>query len=130
MAIQRCFCGSAISFDKCCQPIVLGLQKATTAEALMRSRYVAYVVQDADYLIATTAPSHRGYYAREDILSWAIQNQWQRLEIVNVTPTTVAFKAYYLDSDKQLQLQVHHEHSRFVFENGEWFYVDGDYFED
>ena len=128
MAIQNCFCGSAISFDKCCQPIVLGLQKATTAEALMRSRYVAYVVQDADYLIATTAPSHRGYYAREDILSWAIQNQWQRLEIVNVTPTTVEFKAYYLDSDKQLQ--VHHEYSRFVFENGEWFYVDGDYFED
>lgn len=128
MVIQNCFCGSAISFDKCCQPIVLGNMKATTAEALMRSRFVAYVVQDADYLIATTAPSHRRYYAREDILSWATQNQWQRLEIVNVTPTTVAFKAYYLDSDKQLQ--VHHEHSRFVFENGEWFYVDGDYFED
>jgi SEC-C motif-containing protein len=128
MAIQRCFCGSAISFDKCCRPLVLGLQKAPTAEALMRSRYVAYVVQNADYLIATTAPSHRGYYAKEDILSWATQNQWQRLEISSVTPTTVEFKAYYLDSNNQLQ--VHHEHSRFVFENGEWFYVDGDYFEE
>ena len=128
MAIQRCFCGSAISLDKCCQPLVLGLQKAPTAEALMRSRYVAYVVQNTDYLIATTAPSHRGYYAKEDILIWATQNQWQRLEIISVTRTTVEFKAYYLDSNNQLK--VHHEHSRFVFENGEWFYVDGDYFED
>jgi SEC-C motif-containing protein len=94
----------------------------------MRSRYVAYVVKDVDYLIATTAPSHRGYYAKEDILIWATQNQWQRLEIISVTRTTVEFKAHYLDSNNQSK--VHHEHSRFVFENGEWFYVDGDYFED
>ena len=128
MAKKDCFCGSGVSFNKCCRPLGLELQKATTAEALMRSRYVAYVVKDVDYLIATTAPSHRGYYAKEDILIWATQNQWQRLEIISVTRTTVEFKAYYLDSNNQLK--VHHEHSRFVFENGEWFYVDGDYFED
>lgn len=127
MANQECFCGSGVYFDKCCQPIVLGIQKATTAVALMRSRYVAYVIHDANYLIATTAPSHRSYYAKEDIVSWATQNQWQRLEIINVTQSNVEFKAYYLDSYKQLQ--VHHEHSRFVFENGEWLYVDGEYFE-
>jgi SEC-C motif-containing protein len=49
MANQECFCGSGVSFDTCCQPIVLGIQKATTAEALMRSRYVAYVVKYVDY---------------------------------------------------------------------------------
>lgn len=128
MAIQGCFCGSAISFNKCCQPIVEGRQQAATAEALMRSRYVAYVVRNVDYLIATTHSSQRGNYSRDEIAFWATSNQWQRLEILNVTPTTVTFKAYYLNSNKEVQ--VHHEHSRFVFENGEWFYVDGDYFED
>ncbi len=128
MADQSCFCGAGISFDQCCQALLLGKQKAITVEALMRSRYVAYIVQDVDYLIATTAPSHRKYYSKEAILNWANQNQWQRLEIIHVTRTTVEFKAYYLDTNNQPQL--HHEYSRFVFEEGEWFYIDGDYFED
>lgn len=125
--MDNCFCGSGISFDRCCQPIVVGKQKATTAEALMRSRYVAYVLKEADYLIATTAPSHQALYSKKDILDWATQNQWQQLEITNVTPTTVTFKAYFLDADNQSH--IHHEHSRFVFENGAWLYVDGDYFD-
>lgn len=123
----NCFCGSGISFDRCCQPIVVGKQKATTAEALMRSRYVAYVLKEADYLIATTAPSHQALYSKKDILDWATQNHWQRLEITNVTSTTVTFKAYFLDAYNQSH--IHHEHSRFVFENGAWLYVDGDYFD-
>ncbi len=127
MVIQGCFCGSGISFDQCCQPIVEGNHKATTAEALMRSRYVAYVVCNVDYLIATTHSSQRENYSRDEIAYWATSNQWQRLEIISVTQKTVEFKAYYLDTNNQLK--VHHEHSRFVFENGEWFYLDGDYFE-
>lgn len=125
--MDNCYCGSGILFNQCCQPIIEGMQAATTAEALMRSRYVAYVLKEADYLIATTTPSHQALYSKEDILDWATQNQWQRLEITNVTPTTVTFKAYFLDAYNQSH--IHHEHSRFVFENGAWFYVDGDYFD-
>ena len=125
--MDNCYCGSGIVFDRCCQSIVVSKQKATSAEALMRSRYVAYVLKEADYLIATTAPSHQTLYSKEDILDWATQNQWQRLEIISVTPTTVTFKAYFIDAENQSQ--IHHEHSRFVFENGAWFYVDGDYFD-
>jgi SEC-C motif-containing protein len=125
--MDNCYCSSGISFDRCCQPIIEGTQAATSAEALMRSRYVAYVLKEADYLIATTAPSNKALYSKEDILDWASQNQWQRLEITNVTPTTVTFKAYFLDADNQSH--IHHEHSRFVFENENWFYVDGDFFD-
>jgi len=125
--MDKCYCGSGISFNQCCQPIIEGTQSALTAEALMRSRYSAYVIHNVDYLIATTYPSERANYSKEEITFWATQNQWQRLEIISVTPTTVWFKAYYLDSKNQLQ--VHYEHSRFVFENGVWFYVDGDYFD-
>jgi SEC-C motif-containing protein len=125
--MDKCYCGSGISFNQCCQPIIEGTQSELTAEALMRSRYSAYVIHNVDYLIATTYPSERANYSKEEITFWATQNQWQRLEIISVTPTTVRFKAFFIDAENQSQ--IHHEHSRFVFENGVWFYVDGDYFD-
>jgi SEC-C motif-containing protein len=125
--MDKCYCGSGISFNQCCQPIIEGTQSALTAEALMRSRYSAYVIHNVDYLIATTYPSERANYSKEEITFWATQNQWQRLEIISVTPTTVRFKAFFIDAENQSQ--IHYEHSRFVFENGVWFYVDGDYFD-
>jgi SEC-C motif-containing protein len=127
MVTQSCFCGSAFPFTQCCEPILVGNQKAVTAEALMRSRYSAYATHNANYLIATTHSSTRTTHSKNEILYWAKSNQWQRLEIIRSTSTTVEFKAFYFNSSKQLQ--VHHEHSRFVEENGQWMYVDGDYFE-
>ena len=127
MVTLSCYCGSDMSFKKCCEPILSGMLKATTAEVLMRSRYSAYATHNADYLIATTHSSTRATHSKDEILYWATSNQWQRLEIIHVTSTTVEFKAFYFNSSQQLQ--VHHEHSRFVEENGQWMYVDGDYFE-
>ncbi|BDB55466.1 preprotein translocase SecA [Flavobacterium ammoniigenes] len=127
MVTQSCFCGSAFPFTQCCEPILVGNQKAVTAEVLMRSRYSAYATHNADYLIATTHSSTRTTHSKNEILYWATSNQWQRLEIIRVTSNTVEFKAFYFNPNKELQ--VHHEHSRFVEENGEWMYVDGDYFE-
>ncbi len=127
MVTQSCFCGSVFPFTQCCEPILVGDQKAVTAEVLMRSRYSAYATHNADYLIATTHSSTRATHSKNEILYWATSNQWQRLEIIRVTTNTVEFKAFYFNPNKELQ--VHHEHSRFVEENGEWMYVDGDYFE-
>lgn len=127
MVTLSCYCGSAIAFEKCCEPILVGKLKAITAEDLMRSRYTAYATHNVDYLIATTHSSTRATQSKDEILYWATSNQWQRLEIIRATSTTVEFKAFYFNSNKQLQ--VHHEHSRFVEENGQWMYVDGDYFE-
>ena len=127
MVTLSCYCGSDMSFKKCCEPILSGMLKATTAKVLMRSRYSAYATHNADYLIATTHSSTRATYSKDEILYWATSNQWQRLEIIRATSTTVEFKAFYFNSSKQLQ--VHYEHSRFVEENGQWMYVDGDYFE-
>jgi SEC-C motif domain protein len=127
MEKQTCFCGSSTSFSKCCQAIIDGVQSATTAESLMRSRYVAYVIHNADYLMDTTHPSQKELYSKDEILLWATSNQWQRLEICKASTSTVDFKAYYTNSNNELQ--IHQEHSRFVFENGKWWYLDGDYFE-
>lgn len=47
---QLCPCGSSKTFNHCCQPIVEVREDATTAEALMRSRYTAFVLLNEKYL--------------------------------------------------------------------------------
>ncbi|MFV5693096.1 YchJ family protein [Flavobacterium sp. LT1R49] len=126
MIEKKCHCGSRKNFQDCCEPIIKGIQKSPTAEALMRSRYSAYVTHEVDYLLATTHVSEREYYSKAEILNWATSNQWLQLEIINATENTVEFKAYFLDSE--LQNQIHHELSTFKLENGSWFYVDGKFF--
>jgi SEC-C motif domain protein len=123
---NNCYCGAPRKFQDCCEPFIRMIQKAPTAEALMRSRYSAYVTHEADYLLATTHLQERKCHSKAEILNWAISNQWKRLEIINTSGNTVEFKAYFLDS--KLQKQIHHELSTFKLENGSWFYVDGEFF--
>lgn len=123
--MTSCYCGSGLPFENCCQPYINGILKAPTAEALMRSRYTAFATGAADYLVATTHSSTRKFHKKADILDWSQSNQWIKLEVLASTATTVKFKAYYLDY--QLNTQIHEEHSTFIFENGSWFYVDGEY---
>lgn len=91
----------------------------------MRSRYSAYAVCAADYLIKTTHLTTRNFHKKSDIIEWSKSNNWIRLEIVETTPTKVTFKAFY--TDKKGQASIHVEKSNFVLENGSWFYVDGEY---
>lgn len=121
--MTNCYCGTFLSFENCCQPIINEVQKATTPEQLMRSRYSAYCIHNADYLVKTTHSSTRKFHQIADILQWSEANHWLKLEIISTTGTTVEFKAYYLDVN--LKRTIHHEKSTFLFENGKWFYVDG-----
>jgi SEC-C motif-containing protein len=123
MTSTSCYCGSGQTFENCCKPYIIGDKKPSMAEILMRSRYSAYANGAIDYLINTTASSERKYYSKRDIQKWASENQWQKLEIINATENTVEFKAYFLD--KNLKLQIHHEKSTFINENGNWFYLEG-----
>ena len=56
-----CPCGSGRTYAQCCEPLHDGAP-APTAQALMRSRYTAFVVGDEDYLFRTwhRAPAPRG----------------------------------------------------------------------
>jgi SEC-C motif domain protein len=126
MKIQTCPCCSQKQFSACCEPFIIGTKNPPTALALMRSRYTAYVMHDADYLIKTTHISERKHYSKTEILDWATINYWQKLEIRNATENTVEFKAYFLDRDSNGS--IHHEFSNFKLENGNWFYVDGRFY--
>lgn len=124
MQTNPCYCGSNIPFGECCSLYINGIQKAPSAVALMRSRYTAYVIQNADYLIATTHLSTRKLFSKEEILTWSQENKWLRLEVLASTETTVTFKAYFLDSE--MKAQTHHENSTFKREGDVWYYVTGE----
>ena len=96
---------------------------APDAEHLMRSRYSAFVLERADYLLTTWHPS-----TRPASLDLDEATKWLGLEVREHNPTgadtaEVAFVARYRVQGRAVRL---HERSRFVREDGRWFYVDGD----
>jgi SEC-C motif-containing protein len=117
-------CLSGEAYGQCCGRFHEGAQ-AATAEQLMRSRYAAFVLLDADYLLRTwhprTAPAE---------LELDPGMEWRRLDILSTSrggpldsEGTVEFKAHFRHDGERGVL---HETSRFVRENRRWLYVDGD----
>lgn len=123
---MKCPCGSSMAFADCCQPIITGTKCASTAEQLMRSRYSAYATNIAEYLVKTYATNAINQPSIVEIADWANQCQWLELKIhPQVTPVddVVEFSAYYLQGKQYIELR---EKSRFIVEQGEWRYLDGD----
>jgi len=109
--MKPCYCGAEKIFENCCKPFIEGLKFPVNPEELMRSRYTAYVIQNANYLMATTHSSQQKYYSVPEILEWSKSNMWLKLEVIFAKENRVEFKAYFLN--EKLQAQVHHEHSTF-----------------
>ncbi|MEB3286821.1 MAG: YchJ family metal-binding protein [Vampirovibrionales bacterium] len=65
---DSCPCGSGERYPQCCKPYLEGERYPDNALALMRSRYVAYGINQADYLIQTTHRQNEAY--RKDIKAW------------------------------------------------------------
>jgi len=109
-----CPCGSGRPLAHCCGRYHAG-EPAPGAEALMRSRYSAFVLKLSDYLSETWHPSTRppALNVEQDDVAW------QRLQIIDSGEDWVEFAAFY--EGGQL-----HERSRFVREAGRWFYLDGE----
>jgi len=114
--------GQALSLDACCGPYHAG-QAAPDAESLMRSRYSAFVLGDVPYLLRTWHSSQR-----PATLELEAGAKWLGLEIKQHRITgedtaEVEFVARFRVGGKAVR---QHERSRFVREDGRWFYVDGD----
>ena len=128
---MACPCGTGLPLERCCGPLLDGVEPAATAEALMRSRYSAHVLVRVDYLVATHDPESRAAVDRVAVERWARQSQWLGLAIVarqagaaDDDRGVVEFKATYRNKDGATV--VHHERSRFRRRDGRWFYGDGD----
>ncbi|MDF9876689.1 YchJ family protein [Cellulosimicrobium cellulans] len=133
----RCPCLSGDTYGSCCGRYHAGLRPgpegtapgphAPTAEALMRSRYSAFAVGDADYLRATWHPS-----TRPADLDLDDDVEWRRLDVVRTeaggpfdTTGVVEFVAHHRSRTDPADRGRLHEVSRFVREGDRWSYVDG-----
>ena len=76
--IGLCPCNSNKPYSTCCEPLLAKDKNAATAEALMRSRYTAYVERDTNYLLKTWHPS-----TRPANIDPATIPEWYGLHIVN-----------------------------------------------
>ncbi|ADY26164.1 UPF0225 protein ychJ [Deinococcus proteolyticus MRP] len=117
---KPCPCGSGRSFAVCCGPRLSGERPAETPEALMRSRYTAFVLQDAPYLLATWHPSTRP--ATLDLGG----TRWLGLTIHGASGDRVRFSARFQEDGRKHILR---EDSRFVQDEaeGRWLYLDGEH---
>lgn len=120
-----CPCGSNLRFADCCHPLHQGVA-AADAQALMRSRYSAYVARDSAYLLRSWHASTRpAALSLEETPGQ--RTQWLGLTIKQhrVTgPDTaeVIFLARYRVGGGSAVRMI--EHSRFVREDGHWYYLD------
>lgn len=114
--------GRPRAYADCCGAFHAGTP-APDAEALMRSRYSAYVLGLTDHLRATWHPSTCPADLAPDP-----GTRWLGLEVrghrvLDADHAEVDFVARYRVQGRGARLQ---ERSRFVREGGRWLYVDGD----
>lgn len=126
---EKCPCGSDKKFGECCGQYLLEGAKPKTAEALMRSRYSAFVIQKVSYLVETHHTETRKDLDESSLENWAKGAEWDGLEILVAdkgqefdTEGTVEFSCRYYWEGK---LQIHHEVSTFKKEGGVWRFYDG-----
>lgn len=118
-----CPCQSEQPYADCCGPWHKGLEAgvhAPTPEALMRSRYSAYVLGLIDYLLATWHPSTAPGELELPPFKWL------GLEVLHAQAAgdagVVEFVARCRDAGWAQRM---HEISRFVRADGRWYYIDG-----
>ena len=119
-----CSCGSKQKYKKCCLNFHKGAN-AKDALSLMKSRYSAYVVGDAKYIKKTTHKSSPYFHDDiKEIEKFSKSEEFLGLEIVEFvkgeSEAYVTFKALLGSGEL-------YEKSRFLKEDGVWFYVSGEF---
>lgn len=115
--------GRTLAFAQCCGSCLESAGAAPDALTLMRSRYTAYVLGDEAYLLSSWHPRTRPAAAKAQP-----GVKWLGLEVrshreTDPTHADVEFVARYRVQGRAVRL---HERSRFLLEDGRWYYVDGE----
>lgn len=128
--IKDCPCFSGLSYEKCCKPFHEG-KLAQNALELMRSRYSAYALNLAKYVIATTHPASPQY--KEDRKKWvkqisefSLHSKFQGLEVLSyhedASVAVVVFVAKLMQNKQDVTFT---EKSHFEKFRGRWLYRSG-----
>ncbi len=122
-----CPCGSHKKYKRCCQIYHKGALPKD-ALYLMKSRYSAYVVGIAKYIIKTTHPENPAYHDNikvweQEIDTFCKENSFIALEVIDFYEEGVEAHVHFKAHTNRGILE---EKSRFIYERGRWFYLDGE----
>lgn len=127
--MTSCPCGSKTTFDACCGPLIAGAP-APTAEALMRSRYVAFTLGNLDYIERTCTGPAALAFDRTEMAQSLPGTEWLGLEIRQIQGGQPG------DKSGKVTFGVRYRHNGQVFTQGEtsefwcvdgaWRYAKGD----
>ena len=128
--MELCPCGSEIAYAECCEPVISGTIKASTAERLMRARYSAYAKTAVEFILTSTVLEKRNECDEKAIRTWSEQSTWHKLEILGTekggesdTEGTVEFIAHFTENGAK---KTYHEIGQFKKVADSWLYVDGE----
>lgn len=120
-----CPCGTGKKYHMCCGLFISEKEAPTTPEELMRSRYTAYTEANIHYICLTMKSPAADNFDFKSAEAWAQKANWTGLKVIKTSHDAhqgiVEFSAYYTLDDKNYEL---HEVSKFLNENGKWYYVD------
>lgn len=126
--MPMCPCGSTKTYAQCCQAIHDNHANATYPEQVMRARYTAHELKLVNFVVNTYHPSCNAT-DEIDMIANSVNIEWCRLDVISASEPEpdanvgfVEFKAYLLDDGIEHCM---HERSRFIKENGLWYYMDG-----
>lgn len=129
--ITRCFCCSGKGYEECCGAFHKGTLTENALQ-LMRSRYSAYAMNNADYIIATTHPANPQY--SDNLFNWkrgilkrfSKDTVFKQLDIHDFqevgSMATVTFTAHILEGDRD---DTFTEKSIFQKIQDKWYYLSG-----
>ena len=119
-----CPCGTGKPIDQCCGLYLSGQTYPNNAEALMRSRYSAYVTGNLPYLKKSWHPDTCPDLTQDDL-----QTRWTRLEVVKskkgLKKSIVEFQAWFDEGEQENKRErALHEISLFKLYKKRWVYVE------
>lgn len=128
---KLCPCHSQRSYKQCCEPFHNKTKTPENAVDLMRSRYSAYAMGLADYIISTTHPLNPAYSKdkelwKQQIVHFSKGTKFVDLKILESSleenRSYVTFHAILFQGSKDISFK---ERSCFLKENDVWLYYSG-----
>ncbi|WP_437610607.1 YchJ family protein [Erwinia sp. V71] len=125
---EKCPCCSGMQYSLCCAPWLDGTAIPPTPEALMRSRYTAYVKQRAGYLVDSWHSSARHPQLHSVLEESFRDTEWLSLNVIAHeagSHDNEGFVTFFARFRENQRIAAIHERSRFLREDQRWYYIDG-----
>ncbi|GIL45387.1 hypothetical protein Vafri_2639 [Volvox africanus] len=141
-----CPCGSGSLYEACCSPYHQGQAPTSSAEALLRSRYSAYVAKEPSFIADTTHPESPEYTGSRASYISTVKQTMRRLDPLQLTILAsepgetadeyfITFRLKRRIKDPEVkgsapEVDELTERSRFIRTKGRWMYLDSRFIEE